>query len=59
MIETFWAKDEETAARMQAEGWRPARGAHVTHHAEYGILLVREATEPVEYRSMKITGEAA
>jgi hypothetical protein len=53
MIESVWAKTEEEAARLQADGWRPARGAHVTHHAEYGILLVREVEEP------EITGEAA
>jgi hypothetical protein len=42
MIESIWVRTEEQSAAYQADGWRPSKGGHLTHHASYGMMLVRD-----------------
>lgn len=46
--EFTWASTESEAIELQRNGWRPSKRGHEMHHAEFGMLLVRDVLERKE-----------
>lgn len=46
--EFTWASSESEARELQSKGWKPTKRGHEMHHAEFGLLLVRDVRDSKE-----------